>query len=404
MNGTATQAALEGIKNGRIRYRTIPGIGPGSLLVSTSTADIADNLAAFCEYTGLDIGDVAASPAVHVPLPVWPECDTRRPWPVRPEAMWLPLFWLPDHLAGLVARNAKAGTRRATLEPQWENHVRVAFAMEMSAPFDTETGWRVLVEDCGPVPCVVMGGDGLSTFDAYPDETWTLTRGATGADRRLVPLYDPAQGAWLDICYVHGIDTETEEGRERVAAWLAGAPDEVLDGIDLGVFLDADGRDPMWTVRRANRLLDVSVVLGPDAARSRRADDVYGMGACMWGLSVASGCDEARSELVRLRDEEGGVDPALLDAVVDEATTDAFFLSVAMGSDRESLAGRRLAAALKALGGEGEDRLDSVIDGVATLGWVGAVVAEAHSDALARALWWEGAEAADMEAEVSAEP
>lgn len=176
------------------------------LLTPVGPFDAAVRLQRFHEATGIDIGGIVTSPLSGLPVPVYPAQlpDGRRRWPgLRPEAMWHPLMWLPKTVRA--RRFVAVGNDQPTIE---DNDLWVA---------------RVMVE--------------LSTAAKYDEDL-----------DQWIPLYDEASGGWVDILALHGLDIETTEVQDRVAAWLDGAPDTDLDAIDLAGCFDTDEQMPDWSV------------------------------------------------------------------------------------------------------------------------------------------------------------
>jgi hypothetical protein len=60
-------------------------------------------------------------------------------------------------------------------------------------------------------------------------------------------LYDADTGSWLDVLSLAGLDGDDPDTATRVAAWLNGRPDPVLDGLDLTEHVDRPS-DPDWAV------------------------------------------------------------------------------------------------------------------------------------------------------------
>lgn len=159
-----------------------------SLLACTSAYDLAVGYSEFAEASGLDDDQLFSDPVVATPLPLYRESAAPRRWShLALEALWHPLFWLPDQLAH---RRQLYGTA----EPDEEWAVRVCLELEAAG------------------------------------------------------LYQPDRG-WLDVLAAHGIRTEDSADVARVRVWLTGQPDPVLDTVDLANFLVAGDDD--WALDTA---------------------------------------------------------------------------------------------------------------------------------------------------------
>jgi len=168
---------------------------PGEPLeVASSTLRSAARYRTWAADTGIGAEWVSPNPLCCVPLPVYPAAwpTGRRRWPgLRPAMMWHPLLWLPDRLA----------TRYTMLD---------------------DTGGR----------------------SAEPDDVWALR---VCLEVQASGLYDADTGSWLDVLSLAGLDGDDPDTATRVAAWLDGRPDPVLDGVDLTEHVDRPG-DPDWAV------------------------------------------------------------------------------------------------------------------------------------------------------------
>lgn len=178
---------------------------PGENIFLAANPFIAeDRFEAFCEYTGLDESETIFSLLSAIPMPARaatapPVMKTSAGFNV--EAMWVPMFWLPE----------------ASSRPQ---------------PVG-ETGRMESADEVAARLCLELISSGL---------------------------YDPETGHFVDVLALHGIDIEDEADRDRAASWLLGAPDEVLDSIDLSAYLRLDS-DPGWSVRESQNIY-------PDLLRS----------------------------------------------------------------------------------------------------------------------------------------
>ncbi|ACV79096.1 hypothetical protein [Nakamurella multipartita] len=132
-------------------------------------------------YWGIPDSHLIQPPVAGCPLPVYPaQGFTRRRWEgLNPAAMWHPLLWLPPRLQG---RYMITGEHGEVMEDDDLYAVRVLAEMTVAGLYDEHTGW-------------------------------------------------------LDVLALVGLDVDDAADVARVSAWLAGGPDDLLDGIDLSEFL-----------------------------------------------------------------------------------------------------------------------------------------------------------------------
>ena len=182
----------------RRRMLTEPG---DTLLLSKSSTDTAFRFTEWQEMTGLSPSRFTADPICSVPLPTYTEVapGTRQFSTVKPEAMWHPLFWLPPRLAGRY--NLPSGPDGA---------------LEV----ESTTMWSIRV---------------------------ALELAASG-------LYDSEEG-WIDILATVGIDVENEVDLARIEEWQAGGVDDLLDSIDLDLYLKLES-NPNWALQSAMALTE----------------------------------------------------------------------------------------------------------------------------------------------------
>lgn len=148
----------------------------------------------FTRYTGIPVESVHISPLIAVPVPVYPADSERRRWAgTHPEAMWHPLMWLPEKLQKVF--ELEPG-RHETLD-EWA--LRVLFSLDRAG------------------------------------------------------LYDQDTGQWVDLLQPAGIDVENPDDIARIQTWLDGAPDPILDGIDLTSLFEetAPEGNPDWALVQA---------------------------------------------------------------------------------------------------------------------------------------------------------
>lgn len=183
----------------RRSFLTEPG---ETLLLSDSALESAVRLAEWREATGLDTSRIVADGLTAVPLPLYMATPPgpRQFSEVNPAIMWHPLLWLPPRLS-----NRYSGL------PTGEN----------GAP------------------------------EIESNELWSIR---IGLELAISGLYNEDEG-WLDILATLGIDVEDPSDLARIAEWQAGAPDEILDNIDLDSYLHLEG-NPNWALESALSLLD----------------------------------------------------------------------------------------------------------------------------------------------------
>lgn len=192
---------------------------PGEpLLLARSAIDTAVRFQAFADESGIPEASVLTTPVCAMPLPVYTDSEGRR-WPgTRPEYMWHPLMWLPRRVAHrYTLRDTGTGTERLESDDLWA--IRLAFELTASG------------------------------------------------------LYDRESGTWFDVLSLAGIDIELPESVERVRHWLNGAPDELLDAIDLSEYLDIEPSE--WA-------LEAALEVGDDMERASWAviaDDLLDLAA-----------------------------------------------------------------------------------------------------------------------------
>lgn len=146
------------------------------LLISFDAMQTAERMLSFVTATGLEPAEVISDPITTHPLPVYHR-DTRFST-VKPELMWHPLFWVPEHV----------GLRL---------QIRESENAEPRVETDSEWALRVAIE--------------LTRSDIYAPE-----------------------GGWADVMALCGLDLDNPIDLARVEAWRAGEVDETLDAIDLG--------------------------------------------------------------------------------------------------------------------------------------------------------------------------
>ena len=200
---------------------------PGEpLLLPRSTVEMAMRQQVWTEATRLDRADQVVTPLVAVPIPLYlalggpepapGEYDRRRAFPqVAAAVLWHPLFWLPPRLAGRYRFATPEGGLFVESDEEWA--VRIAIEVSQSGLYDDETG------------------------------------------------------TWLDVMSTVGLDVSDPVDVARIEAWQAGAPDAVLDGIDLSVYTEIEERH--WALETAAQLVEPL----REAAWACCADDLAGL-------------------------------------------------------------------------------------------------------------------------------
>lgn len=188
----------------RRHFLANPGDEP---LLTTDLIDYHERYERFVEGTGIDPSRVVATPVVKFPLPVAfkdANGNLERWTGIEPSMMWLPLFWLPPHLA-----------------------LRYKYRV-----IDAETGGT---------------NDDL---EVESDDVWAIR---VMLELVYAGLYNPVDGTWGDVLSFYGLDIDNPVDQARVQLWLAGHPDEVLDAIDLTDHI-VHVEDPEWGLRSAREL------------------------------------------------------------------------------------------------------------------------------------------------------
>lgn len=211
---------------------------PGEpLLLPRSTVDQAVRQQMWSEATCLDRGDQVETTLVSMPIPLYlalageqprpGQYDRRRAFPhVNAGILWHPLFWLPPRLACRYRFATPDGGVFIESDEEWA--VRIALEVSQSG------------------------------------------------------LYDEESGTWLDVLSMVGLDAMDPVDIARVEAWQAGAPDPLLDGIDLTAMTDIEERH--WALELAAQLVEPL----REASWALCADDLAEM-AAETALSARSG-------------------------------------------------------------------------------------------------------------------
>lgn len=182
----------------RRRMLTEPG---DTLLLSRSSMDTAFRFTEWQEATGLTPNRFTADPICSVPLPIYTQVapGTRQFASVKTEAMWHPLFWLPPRLAGRYnLPSGPDGALEVESTTMWS--IRVALELTASGLYSIEDGW-------------------------------------------------------IDVLATVGIDVENEVDLARIEEWQAGGVDDLLDSIDLDLYLKLE-TNPNWALQSAMALVE----------------------------------------------------------------------------------------------------------------------------------------------------
>lgn len=158
--------------------------GPGdSLILPPSSFNLATMFETFVTDTGIDPDRLVYDPVVGAPLPMRDYGRGPQGWDpaLNPAMFWHPLFWLPDAIAVPLDFHDQNGDEQEESLDLWA--LRVA--------------WEVV---------------------------WS-------------GMYDAEDGTWADILDLYGLDVDAPDVQARITAWLGGAPDPVLDTINLSAYI-----------------------------------------------------------------------------------------------------------------------------------------------------------------------
>lgn len=209
---------------------------PGqSLLLASDALRSALDFAVFSDFAGIDTDHLIVSRMSPIPFPAnsgrVSDGPGRRVDGVRPEAMWMPLLWLPPRLANrytfqIIDGNVSVRTPRTGIRPGYPVYV------------ETDDLWVLRV---------------------------ALELGASG-------LYDESSGTWLDIMAMLDLNVDDPDDVARIAAWLDGEADTDLDLLDSGLEIGSmvtNPENPHWALGSAlamyDSLLECTWALGADS-------------------------------------------------------------------------------------------------------------------------------------------
>ncbi|GAA2917561.1 hypothetical protein JOD62_002874 [Microbacterium keratanolyticum] len=143
------------------------------LLISYDAMQAAERMLAFVNASGLEPSEVISDPITTHPLPVYHR-DTRF-GTVKPELMWHPLFWLPEHVGlRLQIRETENAEPRVETDAEWA--LRIAIELTRSGVYSPEGGWADVMALCGldldnPIDLARVeawqAGEGDETLDAF---------------------------------------------------------------------------------------------------------------------------------------------------------------------------------------------------------------------------------------------
>jgi len=145
------------------------------ILISRDVIQSAKRLMEFVQATGVSPEDIVTDPVVGIPIPI--HSRGKRFDTVEPDALWNPLFWLPEDIA---LRVRILETENAEPRPETDAEWAIRIALEV-----TSSG-----------------------------------------------LYTP-DGGWVDVFALYGINPDDPADLEAIQAWQAGLPEPRLEAIDL---------------------------------------------------------------------------------------------------------------------------------------------------------------------------
>ncbi|MFC4225509.1 hypothetical protein [Lysinibacter cavernae] len=188
------------------------------LFFTRDITEYGDRIVEFSEATGVDPEQLITSPVITIPLLRYLKDDNgdlKRWTGANPAYLWHPIFWLPPRLALRFLFQDEAGDELLETDAEWS--IRVALEL-------TTAG-----------------------------------------------LYDPETGTWFDVLSAYDVDVDHPVDQARLASWLQGVADPVLDSINLETYLVQE--ETQWAMQEAETLVRA---LAP-ATWALTADQVGGL-------------------------------------------------------------------------------------------------------------------------------
>lgn len=181
-----------------------------SIVLSLDPLKHVDLWSSFCDDMGLEDKNVLSSIMCPLPVPEMPMERVRAG--ARADMLWHPFLWLPPHIS----------SRRSEREVADQDLYALRVAIEVDG-----TGF-----------------------------------------------YDRGTGTWLDVCSTVGVNLGEPGGLERAQAWLDGAPDTDLDGIDL-TDCSSDPSNPMWASDKAGAMFDLLLEVEWSKSAAAQVDKLH---------------------------------------------------------------------------------------------------------------------------------
>lgn len=108
------------------------------LLVTRDALVAAERLTEFVEATGIAPEHLVADPVTALPLPI--HARGKRFDDVNPEALWNPVFWIPEDIAlRFRIRESDYAEPRPETDAEWA--LRIAIELSTSGLYSPEDGW-----------------------------------------------------------------------------------------------------------------------------------------------------------------------------------------------------------------------------------------------------------------------
>lgn len=204
---------------------------PGETLLITRDALVAaERLRSFVEDTGIEPEGVVADPVSAFPMPI--HSRGKRFEDVSPDALWNPLFWLPEDIAlRFRIRETENAEPRAETDAEWA--LRIALELDASGLYTAEDGLLDVFALYGINPddpedlAAVQGWQyglpepRLDSIDLRDHVTFTEGHEAFNIAQEMYPLLMAAQWGYTAA----SILTAIEEDPEAVAVYAGLAHD-----------------------------------------------------------------------------------------------------------------------------------------------------------------------------------